>query len=148
MRRRCAIERLRIGIIGLGIRANEVRAMLVNQLAHQLDMLLWLCGEPESLVSVLRNGRYRDILVENEIIASLSLAGGATAELIANGYDPFGLDRLELSFSKGKLILEGGARLRILRYSQDEAEWNRGLNFQAMSHIKSISREKLVKEEN
>ncbi len=114
----------------------EGGGLLVNQIAHHLDLLLWICGEPETVWSILREGRYRQIEVENEVLAGFSFANGATGELFSNGYDPFGTDRLELTFSKGKILLEDSRRLAVTRYAKSEEEINAGMDYMTLMSLK------------
>ncbi len=115
--------------------SGEGGGLLVNQIAHQLDLLLWICGEPSTVRSVLHEGRYRNIEVENEVAASFVFPNGATGELCSNGYDPFGVDRLEISFSKGKILLEDAKRLTVTRYKEDEKNWNDSMDFRMFSNL-------------
>ncbi len=125
----------------------EGGGILVNQIAHQLDLLLWLCGEPQSISAVTREARFRDIEVENEVSVDLSFKNGASGILYASTYDPFGINRLELDFSKGKILIEDNETMKVLRYKEDESTWNKQLSSKDFYMMKRSHPDSLFEEE-
>lgn len=110
----------------------EGGGILVNQVAHHLDLLLWLCGTPSQVHSHIRNGMYRNMNVDNDVCAQLFYENHLHVTFQTVGYDPLGTDRLELSFSKGKLILENGIQLTKFTYTEEEDVWNQSYSFPEM----------------
>ena len=106
----------------------EGGGITVNQIPHQLDLLLMLCGVPNKVYSVNRHGYHRDITVENDVTVSLEYPNGATGVFVACTHDPLGTDRLELDFDKGKIVVENSIHATIYRFKQSESEWNQTLS--------------------
>ena len=110
--------------------SGEGGGITVNQIPHQLDLLNMLCGIPSRVYSINRYGAHRDIHVENDVTISLEYPNGATGVFIACTHDPLGTDRLELDFSKGKIVVENSTQAIIYRFHQSEEEWNESLSMQ------------------
>lgn len=111
-----------------GTWSGEGGGITVNQIPHQLDLLLMLCGVPNKVYSINRHGYHRDIKVENDVTVSLEYPNGATGVFVACTHDPLGTDRLELDFDKGKIVVENSTRATIHRFKQYESEWNQTLS--------------------
>lgn len=111
-----------------GTWSGEGGGITVNQIPHQLDLLLMLCGVPSKVYSVNRHGSHRDIKVENDVTVSLEYPNSATGVFVACTHDPLGTDRLELDFDKGKIVVENSTRATIHRFKQSESEWNQSLS--------------------
>ena len=84
----------------------EGGGVLLNQCLHQLDMLQWLLGMPARARSFVRLGRYHDIEVEDDVTAYLEFPNGANGVFIATTGEAPGTNRLEISGTLGKLLLE------------------------------------------
>ncbi len=110
-----------------GTWTGEGGGITVNQIPHQLDLWLMLCGEPNRIYSVNRYGCHRDIAVENDVTITAEYANGATAVFVACTHDPLGTDRLEIDFSKGKVVVENSNQATIYRFKQTEEDWNASL---------------------
>ena len=100
----------------------------VNQIPHQLDLLLMLCGVPSKVYSINHYGSHRDITVENDVTISFEYPNGATGVFVACTHDPLGTDRLELDFDKGKIVVENATLATLYRFKQSESEWNNTLS--------------------
>ena len=111
-----------------GTWSGEGGGITVNQIPHQLDLILMLCGVPSRVYSVNRYGCHRDISVENDVTITLEYSNGATGVFIACTHDPLGTDRLELDFEKGKIVVENSTQATIYRFNQFESEWNETLS--------------------
>ena len=111
-----------------GTWAGEGGGITVNQIPHQLDLLLMLCGAPSRVYSINRYGCHRDITVENDVTVSMEFPNGATGVFIACTHDPLGTDRLEMNFDKGKIVVENSNQSTIYRFKQSEQEWNETLS--------------------
>jgi len=81
----------------------EGGGLLINQCIHNLDILQWLFGLPESLVSNVAFGRYHQIDVEDEATAVLRHHKGMTGLLQASSGEAPGINRLEIIGDYGSL---------------------------------------------
>ena len=106
----------------------EGGGITVNQIPHQLDLWLLLCGAPSRVYSVNRYGCHRDITVENDVTITAEYPNGATGVFVACTHDPLGTDRLELDYSKGKIVVENSAQATIYRFKETEETWNQSLS--------------------
>ena len=101
-----------------GTWSGEGGGITVNQIPHQLDLLLMLCGVPSKVYSTNRYGCHRNISVENDVTISLEYPNGATGVFVSCTHDPLGTDRLELDFVKGKIVVENATHATIYRFKQ------------------------------
>ncbi|MBM7837161.1 putative dehydrogenase [Alkalihalobacillus xiaoxiensis] len=87
--------------------AGEGGGVLINQCPHQLDLWGWLIGkEPARIRSFCSFGKYRDIEVEDEVTAYLEYDDGATGVFITTTGEAPGTNRLEVTGTKGKVVIE------------------------------------------
>ncbi len=93
--------------------ATEGGGVLMNQSIHLLDMLLYICGEAES-VAASASTKFVDVEVEDTLDALITLKNGARACYYATnayvGSVPF---RFEVIFEKGTLRFEDNNLYRI-----------------------------------
>lgn len=116
-----------------GTWAGEGGGVLVNQAPHQLDLWLWLCGKPRKIFAKCMEGAHRNISVENDVTILAEYENGATGTFITCTHDPLGTDRLELDFSKGKIVVENSKDAAIYRFRQEEQLWNQMLSYPEMA---------------
>lgn len=116
-----------------GTWAGEGGGVLVNQAPHQLDLWLWLCGKPKKIFAKCIEGAHRNITVENDVTIVAEYDNGATGTFITCTHDPMGTDRLELDFSKGKIVVENSKDATVCRFRQDEQVWNETLSYPEMA---------------
>jgi predicted dehydrogenase len=102
----------------------EGGGVLINQCLHNLDTLQWLCGMPRRVRGFCRFGRYHTIEVEDDATAWLEWADGTTGIFISSTGEAPGTNRLELTGSRGRLVLEHG-RLMMERNETDMLEYCR-----------------------
>ncbi len=76
---------------------------LLNQCVHQLDILQWLLGMPESVISVCAT-KNRNITVENDVSAILKYKNFNCA-FSASSHELKGTNRLEIACDKGKIVI-------------------------------------------
>ena len=57
----------------------EGGGLLINQCIHNLDVLQWLVGLPNTVSAIAGFGKYHNIEVEDEFTATLTYGSGATA---------------------------------------------------------------------
>lgn len=84
----------------------EGGGVLINQCLHQLDMLQWLLGMPASVRSFVHLGRFHNIEVEDDVTAYLEFPNGGSGTFISTTGEAPGTNRLEISGTMGKLLLE------------------------------------------
>lgn len=95
----------------------EGGGVLLNQNPHNLDLWQWMCGMPVRVRSQVYYGKHRNIEVEDDLYAVVEYENGATGCYITTVGDAPGTNRLEISGTRGKLVVENGeisfSRLRV-----------------------------------
>ena len=89
---------------------------LINQCVHQLDILNWLSGTPNSITAVAYT-KNRDITVENDVSAIFNY-DGFDCLFSASTHELKGTNRLEIACDKGKIII-GKAFMRVYRHKTE-----------------------------
>lgn len=84
----------------------EGGGVLLNQSPHQIDLVQWLCGMPTKVMGHCAYGKYHDIEVEDDVTAYLEFPGGATGVFITTTGDAPGSNRLEISGTRGKVVVD------------------------------------------
>jgi len=102
----------------------EGGGVLLNQCPHNLDILQWLCGMPQSVRGFCQLGRYHAIEVEDNVTAYWAWANGATGVFVTSTGEAPGTNRLEICGTRGRLVLEDN-RLRFTRNEADMIEFSR-----------------------
>jgi len=88
--------------------AGEGGGVLVNQAPHQFDMWQWICGMPVQVTGFCDIAKYHDIEVEDNATLHVRFKNGAEGVFITTTGEFPGTNRLEITGSLGKLVLEGG----------------------------------------
>lgn len=101
--------------------SGEGGGVLLNQAPHNLDIWQWICGMPESVTSFCDIGKYHNIEVEDDVTIYTRYKNGATGTFITSTGEYPGTNRLEITGSKGKLVLENGI-LKYWQLKQDERD--------------------------
>ncbi len=96
----------------------EGGGVLLNQCLHNLDVLSWLVGQPRRVRGFCQFGRYHQIEVEDDVSAHFEYADGATGVFVASTGESPGTNRLELTGTRGRAVLEDG-KLRFTRNDSD-----------------------------
>ena len=104
--------------------AGEGGGILMNQCAHNLDMLCWLFGLPKSVRAFCRYGVKRKIEVENDVTAYFEYPNGAEGIFVASTYEFPGTNYFEISGEYGKIVAER-ERLLFYKCTESETEFNR-----------------------
>ena len=99
--------------------SGEGGGVLINQAPHNLDILQWISGMPESVTAFCDVGKYHNIEVEDEASLFLRYKNGATATFLTSTGEYPGTNRLEISGTLGKLVLDA-ATLKWWRLKDDE----------------------------
>ncbi len=84
----------------------EGGGVLLNQAPHQLDLIQWLCGVPSKVTAKCGYGKYHDIEVEDDVTIYMEYPNGATGVFITGTGDFPGTNRLEISGTRGKIVVE------------------------------------------
>ena len=100
----------------------EGGGVLMNQAPHQLDLWQWILGMPSAVTAYGTVAKYHRIEVEDDatIVAEYP-EGGIGVFTTSTGEFP-GTNRLEISGTRGKLVLEDGA-LKLWTLEEDEEEF-------------------------
>lgn len=87
----------------------EGGGVLFNQCPHQIDLVQWVVGEmPISVTAQLSYGRWHDIEVEDDVTAIFKYKNGATGVFVTSTSETPGVNRFEVSGTKGRLVAEDG----------------------------------------
>ena len=86
----------------------EGGGILMNQYAHHLDLLQWMCGMPKRVRAFCGIGRRHPIEVEDEVTSYFEYGNGATGVFIGSTGEAPGTNRLEIAGDLGRIVLEGG----------------------------------------
>lgn len=88
--------------------AKDGGGVLLNQCPHNLDLLQWMCGMPDTIQGFCNNGRFHDIEVEDDVTAYFQWKNGANGVFITSTGDAPGINRLEISLDEAMLVCENG----------------------------------------
>jgi len=102
----------------------EGGGVLINQALHNLDLLQWFCGMPESLQAFCRFGQDHDIEVEDRVTAFLEFPNDATGVFSTSTGEAPGVNRLEIAGTKGLILLEADT-LTVCRNEVDSSDYSR-----------------------
>lgn len=112
-----------------GTWAGEGGGILMNQYAHHLDLLQWMCGMPAHVRAFCGFGKYHDIEAEDEVTAYLEYSNGATGVFIGSTGEAPGTNRIEIAGDLGRIVLENGRivftrnRTSAARFRRTSREW-------------------------
>ncbi len=84
----------------------EGGGVLLNQAPHQLDLIQWLCGVPSRVTAHCAYGKYHDVEVEDDVTIFMEYPNGATGVFITTTGDFPGTNRLEITGTRGKVVVE------------------------------------------
>ena len=99
----------------------EGGGVLLNQAPHNLDLWQWICGMPTEITAFCEIGKWHNIEVEDEATIFTRYQNGATGTFITSTGDLPGTNRLEISGTKGSLVVEQG-KLTFKRLKTDERD--------------------------
>ena len=88
--------------------SGEGGGVLMNQAPHNLDLWQWICGMPEEIYAECDVAKYHNIEVEDDATIFARYKNGATAVFMTTTGEFPGTNRLEISGTKGKVVIEGG----------------------------------------
>ena len=107
----------------------EGGGVLLNQAPHNLDLWQWICGMPCEIMARCDTARYHHVEVEDDATILARYPNGATGCFITSTGEYPGTNRLEISGTKGKIVLEDGTLKswllredeQVVRYSSGES---------------------------
>lgn len=99
----------------------EGGGVLLNQAPHNLDLWQWICGMPIQITAFCDEAKYHNIEVEDDVTIFARYANGATGAFMTSTGELPGTNRLEISGTKGKIVLENEV-LKWWRLPRDERE--------------------------
>ena len=102
--------------------SGEGGGVLMNQAPHNLDLWQWICGMPTEIYAECDIGKFHNIEVEDDATILARYKNGATGVFITSTGDNPGTNRLEITGTKGKVVIEGG-KLTHTSLSIDEREY-------------------------
>ncbi len=102
----------------------EGGGLMMTQVSHQIDLLVWLCGLPVTLQAFCYTGRERKIEVENEVTIIMEYPNNAVGQFIASSHECPGSSRLEIIGNRGQVILENENILTFRSLQLDEKEYS------------------------
>ena len=102
--------------------SGEGGGVLMNQAPHNLDLWQWICGMPKEINAVCDVAKYHDIEVEDDATIFARYENGATGVFITSTGEYPGTNRLEISGTKGKIVIERG-ELEFYELPIDESEY-------------------------
>lgn len=101
--------------------AGEGGGVLINQAPHNLDLWQWICGMPSSVTAFCDTAKYHNIEVEDDVTIFARYPDGATGTFITSTGEYPGTNRLEISGTLGKIVVENGI-LKLWENDVDERE--------------------------
>ena len=101
--------------------AGEGGGVLLNQAPHNLDLWQWICGMPTEVQANCEVGKYHNIEVEDDVTLLTRYANGATGMFVTSTGEFPGTNRLEISGTKGKIVVENGT-LKWWKLPDDERQ--------------------------
>ena len=101
--------------------SGEGGGVLLNQAPHNLDIWQWICGKPSAVTAFCNVGKFHNIEVEDEATIYAEYENGATGVFITSTGDCPGTNRLEITGTRGKLVLDNGI-LKLWKLNEDERD--------------------------
>lgn len=99
----------------------EGGGVLLNQCPHNLDIWQWIMGMPVKVRAACKIGHFHNISVEDDATIHAEYANGASAVFITSTGEYPGTNRIEISGTKGKAVVENGT-LKFYLLDQDERD--------------------------
>lgn len=113
----------------------EGGGVLVNQAPHQLDLVQWLTGVPETVTSRVQYGYQRDIAVEDQVHATFTYPNGATGVFVTGTNEILGSDRLEIVGDKGKIIVDDSLNAKVMKLKTPESQINAEMDVEGVRKL-------------
>ena len=104
--------------------SGEGGGVLLNQAPHNLDLWQWICGMPKEITAFCDIAKHHDIEVEDDVTIFARYDNGATGVFITTTGEFPGTNRLEISGTQGKIVIEEG-KLKLWKLDKDSQEVSR-----------------------
>ncbi|MBQ9977909.1 MAG: Gfo/Idh/MocA family oxidoreductase [Clostridia bacterium] len=101
--------------------SGEGGGVLLNQAPHDLDIWQWICGMPKKIWAKCDVAKYHNIEVEDEAVINVVFENGANGTFIVSTGEFPGTNRLEITGTLGKIVLENGM-LKWWKLAENEKE--------------------------
>ena len=101
--------------------SGEGGGVLLNQAPHNLDLWQWICGMPTEITAFCDIAKYHNIEVEDDVTIFARYENGATGVFITTTGEYPGTNRLEISGTRGKIVIEEG-KLKWWKLDKDSQE--------------------------
>ena len=101
--------------------SGEGGGVLLNQCPHNLDIWQWIMGMPLRIRAFCRTGQYHRIAVEDDATIYAEYENGASATFLTSTGEYPGTNRMEISGTLGKAVIENGT-LKLWLLEQDERQ--------------------------
>ena len=88
--------------------SGEGGGVLLNQAPHNLDLWQWICGMPTEITAFCDIAKYHNIEVEDDVTIFARYANGATGAFLTSTGESPGTNRLEITGTLGKVVIEEG----------------------------------------
>ncbi len=123
----------------------EGGGVLMNQCPHNLDLWQWTLGMPSRLRAFCYQGKYHNIQVEDDAVIYAEYSDGASACFITSTGEYPGTNRLEISGTLGKAVIENSS-LTVSRLQSDERK--RCFEAEDMTLTDQVTIEKYIQEDS
>ena len=101
--------------------SGEGGGVLLNQAPHNLDLWQWICGMPVKITAFCDIAKYHNIEVEDDVTIFARYENGATGVFLTSTGESPGTNRLEITGTLGKIVIEEGT-LKHWKLKQDVME--------------------------
>ena len=108
-------------------KGEEPLGTLLNSLREELDLLLWLLGEPDFIEASQVIGKHHDVEVQDEVFLRLAWDDGATCCFVASSGEIPGVDRLEMIGDRGLIVSERDRPIHWNRCEKSVEEFSRSI---------------------
>lgn len=119
--------------------------VLLNQCAHNLDLIQWICGMPLRIRAFCHEGKYHDIEVEDDATVYMEFSDGATGVFVASTGEGTGTNRLEIILENARVTYEDG-QLQVYELMEEEASFRKNSR-ERFGKIEGIWKNVIVPEE-
>lgn len=107
--------------------SGEGGGMLINQCVHQLDLVQWIVGMPESVEAKMCT-KNRKIRTENDVTAIFDYGNNVYLSFSASTHELRGTNRLEIAGSNGRIVIDG-LKMKVHTLYKDEKTVNAQTKF-------------------
>ncbi|WP_163538640.1 Gfo/Idh/MocA family oxidoreductase [Gracilibacillus sp. YIM 98692] len=107
--------------------SGEGGGVIINQGSHQIDLIQWLFGMPDSVYAHLKYASQRDIEVDDDATVMFTYDSGMSGVFSTKTHDYFGYDYLEVHGDKGKIYVHDSEKIVLRKLADKEQEWSKSI---------------------